>query len=187
MKRLLLSLLAVIALPTAVSASEIVVETDLGEKYIVKESSVRTSKFGKKDVLEKIDYSVKNTATKFKECRESQVPMCATIYNIEEMTRIHKEQIRTLNREKENVHYIGILFRPIFIDSKNKEFLLPYDKVGCLNSSIEFETLTLWDYYTNIVWDKGKKLPNKYNAPDWGSNTPYATMRKKICRKYAKF
>ena len=44
MKRLLLPLLAVIALPTAVNAfpwsSDIVVKTDLGEKFVVKESAV---------------------------------------------------------------------------------------------------------------------------------------------------
>ena len=55
MKRLLLPLLAALALPTAVKAnpfSNIVVKTDLGEKFIVKESTVYVLKnFNDKDLV----------------------------------------------------------------------------------------------------------------------------------------
>ncbi len=55
MKHLLLSLLAAIALPTAVNAfpwsSDIVVKTDLGEKFVVKESAVNVIPMGANDLI----------------------------------------------------------------------------------------------------------------------------------------
>ena len=53
MKRLLLPLLAALALPTAVNAfpfgGDIVVKGDIGEEFVVKSSSVKTQKYNKKE------------------------------------------------------------------------------------------------------------------------------------------
>ena len=72
MKRILLSLLAALALPTAVKAlpwgSDIVVKTDIGEKYIVKDSTVteiNMTEFKKKENLwqaAKSAYSIYSSA-----------------------------------------------------------------------------------------------------------------------------
>ena len=61
MKRLLIPLLATIALPTAVNAfpfSDIVIKTDVGEKYIVKNKTIKLSLYETKNSL--LEYSNKN-------------------------------------------------------------------------------------------------------------------------------
>ena len=56
MKRLLLTLLSALALPTAVNAfpfgGDILVKGDIGEEFIIKSSSVKTQKYNKKKLID---------------------------------------------------------------------------------------------------------------------------------------
>ena len=194
MKRLLLPLLAALALPTAVNSfpwnKDIVVKTDLGEQYIVKDSAVTVLNFGKDNIFWEIDESSERNVKNLRECIGRGVlgyDGCADIYKPEEekQTVISKKNI--INTEEQNVHFIGIKFRPIFVDLNKQKKALGYDKVGCINPKINKETLEIWDYYTGIQQFKGDKNPDRYNAPDANSSLAYEQMRFEICKKYAKF
>ena len=193
MKRLLLPLLAAIALPTAVNAfpwnKDIVVKTDLGEQYIIKDSAITVLNFGKDDILKKIEKGADKHARDFKRCEDGVLgyDSCDRIFKPDERKWMDNSRRNTLNKEGQNVHFVGIRFRPIFVDLNNQKSALDYDKVGCVNPKIKKETLKIWDYFTGIQKFKGKKSLDVYNAPDANSSLAYEQMRAKICTKYAKF
>ena len=62
MKRLLLPLLAALALPNAVNANifnkNLTVKTNVGEKYIVKDSTVRSFEYTKSDLIKRAEESM---------------------------------------------------------------------------------------------------------------------------------
>ena len=74
-KRLLLPLLAVLALPTANAFpwnSDIVVKTDLGEKFIVKDSAVSILSFGAKELLDSINTASRKRMRDYENCRRKR-------------------------------------------------------------------------------------------------------------------
>ena len=86
MKRLLLPLLAALALPTAVNAfpwnKDIVVKTDLGEKFIIKDSAITVLNFGKDEILKEIEKDADDHAYWFKGCVDGPLSYdsCEDIY-----------------------------------------------------------------------------------------------------------
>ena len=193
MRKLLIPLLAALALPTAVNAfpwnKDIIVKTDLGEEYIIKDSAVTVLNFGKEEIFKEIDESSENNAKNLQECADGILgyDQCAGIYKPEERKQRDISRKNTVNIEKQNVHFIGIRFRPIFVDLNNQKKALSYDKVGCINPKINKETLEIWDWYTGIQKFKGEKKPDEYNAPAANSSLAYDQMQYEICKKYAKF
>ena len=63
MKRLLIPLLAVLALPTSVNAfpwdKDLTIKSDVGEKFIIKESTVTSSKKSREFFIELLNYAIK--------------------------------------------------------------------------------------------------------------------------------
>ena len=71
MKRLLLPILAAFALPTAVNAfpwSDIVVTTDLGEKYVVKDSAVTKTTYKVEDAISILKKNAREEDRKYTNC-----------------------------------------------------------------------------------------------------------------------
>ena len=194
MKRFLIPLLAALALPTAVDAfpwenKDIIIKTDLDEQYIVKDSAVTVLNFGKDEILKEIDENLEWNAKSLQECADGILgyKKCAGIYEPEKKKQRAISRKNTINLEEQNVHFVGIRFRPIFVDLNNQKSALDYDKVGCINPKINKETLEMWDYFTGIQKFKGEKNLEVYNAVDTNSSLAYEQMRETICDKYAKF
>ena len=181
MKRLLLPLIAALALPTAVNAfpwnSDIVVKTDLGEKYIVKESAVTVSTFSWDNEVNKIEEFIKDKREYFDSCRSLKYFTegdCRHWLSDEE-TYKNKLDFAKAWRDKPT-SVVLVRFRPIFIDLNNKKIAKDYTSNYCLNPNLsksdEEEILFASDIYS---------FPNK-NSP-----TALGVTRYKVCEKYAKF
>ena len=194
MKKFLLPLSPFLLTPSIANAfpwgnKDIIVKTDLGEQYIVKDSAVTVLNFGKKEAFGEIEESANYTTRELKRCADGPLgyDKCAGIYKPEEKKQKVIDWKNTINSEEKNIHFVGIRFRPIFVDLNNQKSALDYDKVGCLNPNIKPETLKFWNYFTSIISKKGKKAPDYYNAPAEFSTLAYEQMRYEICKKYAKF
>ena len=194
MKKFLVTLLAAFALPTTVDAfpwanKDIIVKTDLDEQYIVKDSAVTALNFGKDEILKEIDESQERNTKDLQACVDGPLSYndCAGIYEPEKRKQRAISRKNTINLEEQNVHFVGVRFRPIFVDLNNQKSALDYDKVGCINPKINKETLEIWDWFTGIQKFKGRKKLDAYNAVDTNSSLAYEKMRAMICDKYAKF
>ena len=208
MKRLLLPLLAAIALPTAVNAfphypfrnnseiiknSDIILKTDSGEKYVVKETSIKVIKFGLDEGYERVSRNIDYYKKALKKCINHpfsplSLETCSGIYDRpEDKTRISSLK-NDLEAETESIHFIGVKFRDILIDLdliKEGKF---YDRVGCLNPKLKEKTILFWDHYYQIRRFKGQKDRSEYfNAPDEKSINAYEQVKVKLCERYAKF
>ena len=80
-------------------------------------------------------------------------------------------------KETENIHYLNVRFRPIFVDLNKKKIAYDYVTVYCINPKLRDQTLAIWDKYGKIKSYQPKKL----------SYTAYESMKAKVCDKYAKF
>ena len=159
MERLLLPLLAALALPNAVNAfpwsSDIVVKTDLGEKYIVKKSSIQETKFD----LEIGLYII----------RGIEDDIDRQIYE------------RSIKKEKEKIHLITYKFRPIFKDLNDLKIPQNYITVACFNPKTSFKnTQLIWDRILPEIYTFSKKPPIY-------KTQIYETISNAVCEKYAKF
>ena len=180
MKRLVLPLLAALALPTAVNAfpwnSDIVVKTDLGEKYIVKESAVTVSTYSWDDRVKYLINEIRDNQESGDNCLTSlSDSMCNILW------------FDDLEKRKERLEYakvwidkptslVLVRFRPIFIDLNNKKIAKDYTSNYCLNPNLsksdEKEILFAGEIYS---------------LPDKNSPTALGLTRYKVCEKYAKF
>ena len=130
MKRLLLPLLAALALPNAVNAfphypfrnnsgiiknSDIILKTDSGEKYVVKETSIKVTKFGLDEGRERGSREFDRYKKSLKKCINGVLSLetCRGIYDRpEDRARISSYQ-KDLEAETESIHFIGVKYRPI--------------------------------------------------------------------------
>tara|TARA_Y100001970_G_C13946928_1_gene706166 strand:- start:79 stop:861 length:783 start_codon:yes stop_codon:yes gene_type:complete len=133
MKRLLLPLLAALALPAVVNAfphypfrnnsgiiknSDIILKTDSGEKYVVKETSIKVTKFGLDEGREKASRELDNWKKSLKKCINSRfvrrsIETCTEIYDIPEHRARISSYKKDLEAETESIHFIGVKYRPI--------------------------------------------------------------------------
>ena len=197
MKSLLLSLLTALALPTAVNAfpwnNDIVVKTDLGEKFIVKDSAVSILSFGAKELLASINTASRKRMRDYENCRRKRgdkltgkdgygkgyYSYCQVNHGVYfGGERINESDINTAKWEPEKKHYARIRFRPIFVDLNKKKIAYDYENIYCINPKLKDTTVAVLDKYQKIKsFDQPKKI----------TFTAYDSMRKKVCKKYAKF
>ncbi len=194
MKRLLLPLLAALALPTAVNAfpwgSDIVVKTDLGEKFIVKESAVNVTSMGVNDLIKLINEDGKKTKENFYKCnliygkdyqREKYMSgdsYCEVKYKMYsgKLTTQRSDITIAKNTEK-NLHLKKVNFRPIFVDLNKTKIAYGYETVYCINPKLREQTIAIWDKYEKVKNYQPKKM----------TSSAYESMKVKVCEKYAKF
>ena len=188
MKRLLLPLLAALALPTAVHAfpwSDIVVKTDLGEKYVVKDSSVTKTSYEVDDAISILKKNAREKDRKYTNClwqytkrlKKKAEKYCRGLYTPYELNGYLLGDSHTLSWESEKTHWVLVKFRPIFIDLNKSKQSLGYKYISCINPKLKLTTQKIWERISSFEEYQPKKL----------SYTAYESMKAKVCNKYAKF
>ena len=225
MKRLLIApLLIALALPKAVNAfpfdNDIVVKTDLGEKYIVKKSALYIEeKFDEVDFISLVSDNILNenksrflrlqaavdklkremvrSPEKYRNCLRSNTftkKDCNYMYlseefisdnqdrlnyveiNLNEVTYEIEQKIKNETKDPFiGTHAVMIRFRPIFENLNNQKEGLDYTKIICLNPKLKDQTYKKW----------AKKYSDNYFNPN--SSLAMNSLKKKVCKKYAKF
>ena len=192
MKRLLLPLIAALALPTAVSADirkipealrqsfskdTLILETVVGETIEIKKRTVEIITTADKSYL--ISATEKWIEKKYKEdresLRESNRSKAAKEYFIENSRNLEKKDLqdtlRFINKfapELPVLHIFSFSFIPIFTDLNGKKSVLQKEYVQCLNPDLPNEIKDMWNFLMSPNY-----LDSKY--VDF------------VCEKYAKF
>ena len=206
MKRLLLPLLAALALPTAVNANffsgDIVEKTDIGEKYIVKKSTVYKSKLwsNKLDIQAKIEsskemieYYKKDTADMIKYMKTQR-----ELTDLESMKKTYQDSIdmyenrlernidevtKNINSEKQKLEDLNE-----YID-KNQNNLLIFSftpiYVDLNGNKIIQESMKVACVSPFINEEKRKELKEK--SGEYLVDSGDYDLLSKVCKQYAKF
>ena len=192
MKRLLL---APLLLAISGCSSDIVIKTDLGEKYIVKNSAVTILPYTHRDLINKIKKDARDNKSRYRNCefkfkgkkrRGDYLTICEREYgfyngisakengdlvNIENM-----EKYGGLVYEEDKVYWYDIRFRPIFVDLNKKKISKNYELISCLRPR---------DYFSSVLGDKYFGIKNR--QPKEMTGLAFESMKAKVCKKYAKF
>ena len=206
MKRFLLPLLAAIALPTAVNANffsgDIVEKTDIGEKYIVKKSTVYKSKLwsNKLDIQAKIEsskemieYYKKDTADMIKYMKTQR-----ELTDLESMKKTYQDSIdmyenrlernidevtKNINSEKQKLEDLNE-----YID-KNQNNLLMFSftpiYVDLNGNKIIQESMKVACVSPFINEEKRKELKEK--SGEYLVDSGDYDLLSKVCKQHAKF
>ena len=188
MKRLLLAPLLLGFIPSVNAfpwSSDIVVKTDLGEKYVVKDSAVTKTTYKVDDAISILKKNAREEDRKYTNClwqytkrlKAKAEKYCSSLYAPYETNGYLHGDSHSLSWEREETHWVLVKFRPIFIDlNKNKESL-GYKYISCLNPKLKLTTQKIWERISSVEEYQPKKL----------SFTAYESMKQKVCKKYAKF
>ena len=191
MKRLLLAPFLLGFIPSVNAfpwSSDIVVKTDLGEKFVVKESAVNVIPLGVNDLIKIINEDGVKTKENFYKCnsrygkdfqrQEGGYSYCEIKYAMY-FGKLHKQpsDIAIAKNSEKNIHLKNVIFRPIFVDLNKKKIAYDYENIYCINPKLRDQTIAVWDSYKKVKSYQPKKM----------SYTAYESMKVKVCEKYAKF
>tara|TARA_B100001093_G_scaffold371456_1_gene356428 strand:- start:997 stop:1620 length:624 start_codon:yes stop_codon:yes gene_type:complete len=166
MKRLLLTSVLLGLIPSVNAfpwSSDIVVKTDLGEKFIVKESAVSVIPNGVNNLVQIIKKDRSERAMAYQLCESKYLRLykrredyldskdrrytpCELQYGIyfgvdgktaSDLFFVQKSKIK-------NIHYLNVRFRPIFVDLNRKKIAYDYVNVYCINPKLRDQTLAIW-------------------------------------------
>ena len=213
MKRLLLPLLAALALPTAVNANwfsdDFVVKTNLGEKYIVKKSSIEATPYPYREfLLRKLDvlnntkvrlseekFNLKRMDEDAKNCRETKKyksfgsnvkpSFCETMYSTGSGS--YKSALNRIEELKNDIDIKQNSLSEMAAFFKNNE-----------NPKVHWVEIKYTPIFENInkvkVIQANKKvfcfntsLTSKAMSFYSDLPKPYSILENKICEKFAKF
>ena len=197
MKRLLLAPLLLGFVPSVNAfpwSSDIVVKTDLQEKYVVKESAVKIVDYSKNDLIEEINslssmrkYAYKNCVQMFGNEKDKVInsdirdrSYCEKRHQIWKGEPIPIPTDLNILKSKglEDITlWKRVTFRPIFVDLNKKKIAKDYERVDCINPKIDVYSLSIADKYLKIRSYEPEKI----------SFTAYQLMKSKVCEKYANF
>ena len=128
MKRLLLAPL-LIALTGC--SNDLIVKTDLGEKYIVKDSAVKVSNWTRSDAIKGIQKE--HPIDRCRKIRSKE--NCIDDYLWSELVTQHLESEKLMIDSDIQIPYKLIRFRPVFVDVNKDKSANNYINVSCLNVS----------------------------------------------------
>ena len=199
MKRLLLTLLAALALPTAVNAfpfgNDLEIKNKVGEKTVIKGKTVSIENLYKKDLINIIDQQIK-IGEEMKSITEGEIDTWKKRYLDDpedsfikdtlsfyegELIRISprlssKSSLKSRiveDKSFENIiHVTSVTFTPIYIDLNNKKEVGNEETIICLNSKLNNSYKRYWK---NESSKSEKKLIKK------------GLLMDKVCKKFAKF
>jgi hypothetical protein len=189
MKRLLLSLLAVIALPTSVSAffgnknEDIIIKTDLNEEYIVKDSTVTITPFSKKKAIAALQKT--HPIALCLRIREFAKNSCwEDLYSEKTTAHLNLENILINSDISTPINLIK--FRPIFVDLNGTKSANTYYNIACIN----FDEIGKMN--SNDSDDYIKSLAPllagiKADIPDFNSGLAIESLKEAVCKKYNVF
>ena len=191
MKRLLLPLLATLALPTAVNAfpwdkknkdiidEDIIVKTDLDEEYIVKDSTVTITPLSKKEAVVALQKrhpitSCLNVGYKVNSCYDD-------LYSEKTTSHLKLEDILINSDISTPINLIK--FRPIFVDLNGTKSANTYYNIACIN----FDEISKVN--SNDRDDYIKSLAPllagiKAEIPDFNSGLAIESLKEAVCKKY---
>ena len=190
MKRLQL---APLLIALAGCSSDLVVKTDLGEKYLVKDSAVITVPNSLDDLISVIKKDALKVREKYRRCvvkygerKEGEAySYCERTYAFfNGFSNKHSADLNLIELSQKNAPnpvsndetlWYDIRFRPIFIDLNKKKNAGDYELISCLRKH----------YFTTVLGDKYLGL--RARQPKEMSSTAYESMKAKVCDKYAKF
>ena len=176
-------------------SNDISVKTDLGEKYIVKDTAVTVIPFGLKDLVKTIKEDEYVILDRYSQCTYTHgfkkntayypglgftLSYCEKLHRVKDgkVTTSHGSDLYFAKKEPlEENHFFRIKFRPIFIDLNKQKNAAGYEYVHCINPKLEVQTLAIWDSYKKV----------KSYQPEKITYTAYQLMKSKVCDKYAKF
>ena len=198
MKRLLLAPLLIAGLQSPASAlpwgNDIVVKTDVGEKIIVKDSTVKTKPISTDDVAD-----ARQKYTPVEECIDRQKIIrvisdysCQRIYE-REKEKYPEDWIEYDNEvdyfRKAGLKSFGteVTFRPIFVDLNNKKIVGGYKTLFCPNNDAIFNTFSLEKEDDILFYLYALKKAGDYQFLDPRSTIAMDQVKIKLCNKYAKF
>ena len=187
-KRLLLALLAALALPTAVGAfpwdkknKDIIIKTDLDEEYIVKDSTVTITPRSKKEVIKALQKSHPVDI-----CLEvgRAKSNCFNDHLFSEETSSHLKLEDILIKSDISTPINLIRFRPIFIDLNGTKSANTYYNIACLNFD-EIGKLNSEDS-KNYIQSLAPFLAG-IDIPDFNSGLAIESLKEAVCKKYNVF
>ena len=202
MKRLLIPLLAALALPTAVNANwfsrDIVEITEVGEKTIIKNSTVKVEKpITVKDYFEEIKSSstwknLKNQVqgylekweVKYAKCLETgATSFCNTVQEYPKTINYYKKQVALYeNKIKSQEKRVKVLTPEFQKFNENQIILIPI-KYTPIFEDINGKKIVR-DQTKVLCLNQSKDYSSlEINKSDYELNS----LEKKICKKYAKF
>ena len=190
MKLLLFPILAALTLPTAVNAfpwnKDIVVKTNVGEKYIVKDSTVMTIYTDKTSLIKKIKKSIDTNQQNFEKCASSILGKrrCKKIYEPEKSQAKYSGYIKNIeeNFPDKNL-YANIYFTPIFQNLNGNKMPTEEMDAYCIDKNLKNENQVLintWQYSSD---SDGLKPDNLKSYGRYVKDQ----LKIDVCEKYAKF
>ena len=197
MKRLLLAPLLLGFIPSVNAlpwSGDIVVKTDLDEKYVVKKTTVQVVDYSHNLLIKSLESQANEIKEKYRKCVSingnkkdfvinSTIPnrsYCEkkyAIWNGEPNPYPTDISILKNQGKKDITLFKSVTFRPIFIDLNKKKTAGDYENVDCINPEIDVYSLSIADKYLKI----------RSNEPSKVSYIAYESMKAKVCEKYAKF
>ena len=196
MKRLLL---APLLIALAGCSNDLSVKTDLGEKYLVKDSAVTVIPFTTEDAIaarrintpiqkcidrNKNDYSAYSISSA--DCQRYW-SRTGTIDSSKEKWLKYDDEIQVLKETSLKLFGKELKFRPIFVDLNGKKNAGTYTTIFCLNDP-GFDSLSSSDKKAEIkVYNALFRTEILDNEPDKSSSLAIEVLKVKMCDKYAKF
>lgn len=181
---------AAIALLTGCSSGDIVVKTDLGESYIVKDSAVTKLDSPIEDKISSLKESIKDAQdfyeemkSKAKACMSRNVlsqAKCDEIYlrrdaELDDLVRQAESHVILLKEAEDAKDPLikQVKYRPIFIDLNDKKEALGYVTLTCVNPSLDAKKAA------------GLILALEESIDDVDLRKAYYLTGFKVCQKYA--
>ena len=187
MKRLLLPLLAAIALPIVANAfpwdkkdEDIIIKTDLDEEYIVKDSTVTITPWSKLDAIKAVQ---KNHP--IDKCLNSGIRrnVCLVDHLFSERAISHVEAEDALIKADISTPMNIIKFRPIFVDLNGNKTANNYFNIACINPK-----LVNMDNTGSILKALNFSISKlKAEIPDFNSGLAIESVKEAVCEKYNNF
>jgi len=168
-------LIPLFGLVLAGCSNDITTKTDLGEKYIVKESAVTVSTYSWDDRVDYLKYVIKSSKNRYDDCRSSlSDETCSKIW----LSDLDKQEARlegAINWSEKSKSLVKIKFRPIFVNLNNEKIAKDYETIYCINPNLSKND------QREIINVSSTSVPNKF------STLAFEITKSKVCEKYAKF
>ena len=194
MKRLLIPLLAVLALPTSVNAfpwdKDLTIKSDVGEKFIIKESTVTSSKKSREFFIELLNYAIKEYDELIKSINYDPNGAFAdsdefVINAIKQRKKPVEEKISHLKlQEEQNTFWDEITYKTIYVDLNNQKMVRQPKTIACLNPNMNDKSKNILMNLKKILSEeRSAEIPFVINPNESNSNS----VEYKVCKKFAKF
>ena len=194
MKRLLLPLLAALALPAAVNAfpwdknnkdiidEDIIIKTDLDEEYIVKDSTVTIKPLSKKEAV--VALQKRHPISLCLKAGYKSISCDDDLFS--EKTTAHLKLEDILINSDISTPINLIKFRPIFIDLNGTKSANTYYNIACINFD-EMSKVNSNDRDGYIKSLAPLLAGIKAEIPDFNSGLAIESLKEAVCKKYNLF